>query len=133
MHGSYLVVERWLRDRWGERAIWRRRGVRLGLALATYALVCLTWVFFRAHDFAQAFRICAAMFGGGGAPSHPDWCYVLLPVGGLVACHWVLRRTTLEAAVERVPWPVLATVLAVMVVSLIMFPGVDRAFIYFQF
>ncbi len=133
LHGVYLVVERLIRGAVPASPRWDTALVRLALGLATFALVCVAWVFFRAHDFAQAFRICAAMFGGGGAPSHPDWRYVLLPVGGLVACHWALRRTTLEAAVECVPWPVLATVLAMMVVSLFMFPGVDRAFIYFQF
>jgi alginate O-acetyltransferase complex protein AlgI len=134
LHGAYLVVERLIRRAVPASPWWDAAGVRLVLGLATFALVCVAWVFFRAHDFGQAFRICAAMFGGGGgAPSHPGWAYVLLPVGALVACHGVLRRTTLEAVVERVPWPVLATVLAAMVVSLFLFPGVDRAFIYFQF
>jgi len=77
--------------------------------------------------------MCAAMLGEGNARSHPEWSFALIPVIGILAVHWALRGTTLEAAVERTPWPVRATVLAFIIFSLFVFPGSDRAFIYFQF
>jgi len=133
LHGVYLVGERVLRRVVPASPVWQTTGARLVIGLGTFALVCLAWVFFRSHGFDQAFRICAAMLGGGEGVSHPAWRYALVPVGGLLASHWLLRSTTLEDVVERVPWPVVATVLATLVLSLFVFPGVDRAFIYFQF
>jgi hypothetical protein len=44
-----------------------------------------------------------------------------------------MRATTFETAVERCPWPVRSAVLAAAVISLFLFSGIDRAFIYFQF
>ncbi len=133
LHGVYLVFERVLRRVVPPSWIWRNGAVQLALGLLTFALVCVAWVFFRATSFDQAFRICAAMFGRGDAPSHPGWIVVLLPVASVLVAHWSLRSTSLEAMVERVAWPVVAGVLATMTLSLLVFPGVDRAFIYFQF
>jgi alginate O-acetyltransferase complex protein AlgI len=133
LHGAYLVGERVVRRVVPASPVWDTAMARLGLGLVTFALVCFAWVFFRAHGFDQAFRICAAMLGAGDGASHPVWRYTLIPVGALLASHALLRSTTLEDVVERTPWPVVATVLATLLVSLFVFPGVDRAFIYFQF
>ena len=130
LHGGYLAGERIAR-RW--LPAWHAPAGRALLALLTFVLVCFAWVFFRAGTFAQAFRICTAMLGGGSGASHPEWRFALIPLGVLLASHWALRDTTLEDVVERTPWPVRSLALAAMILSLLMFPGVDRAFIYFQF
>ncbi|HEY1557152.1 MAG TPA: MBOAT family O-acyltransferase [Kofleriaceae bacterium] len=130
LHGAYLVGERWLRARY---APWTSAAGRFALALATFALVCFAWVFFRAPTFGLAFKIVAAMLGFGAGPMHPNWWTGAIVVAGLVAAHWWLRDTTLEAAVARASWPVRSAALAVAVVALAVFSGVDRAFIYFQF
>ena len=58
----------------------------------------------------------------------------MLPVvGGLLLTHWLLRDTTLEAVAARLPWFVLALIGAAMMLMLILIPGDDRGFIYFQF
>jgi hypothetical protein len=57
----------------------------------------------------------------------------LIPVGVLLGVHGLLRNTTLETVVEKTPWPVRALALFAMLLALLLFPGVDRAFIYFQF
>jgi alginate O-acetyltransferase complex protein AlgI len=133
LHGGYLVIERVLRRIVPSSPIWKRPPVTLVLALATFVLVCFAWVFFRARSFDQAFMISAAMLGDDGAAAHTEWAFALIPVGVLLVAHWLLRTTSLEDAVERVPWPAIAIVIAAMVLSLFLFPGVDRAFIYFQF
>ncbi|HTR56373.1 MAG TPA: MBOAT family protein [Kofleriaceae bacterium] len=130
LHGAYLVVERWLAARY---APWRSAAGRFALALVTFALVCIAWVFFRAPTFELAFRVVAAMFGFGTGHSHPGWWSAVPAVAALVAVHAILRDTTLEAAVARTPWPVRSAALAAAVVSLFVFSGADRAFIYFQF
>lgn len=133
LHGGYLVAERLLRAAAPASRVWKAPAVQLGLALVTFALVCFAWVFFRAASFAQAFRILAAMLGRGHGAGHPGWWLGVIPVAGLVAVHWAMRATTLEAVVERSPWQVRSALLAGAIISLFLFSGIDRAFIYFQF
>jgi alginate O-acetyltransferase complex protein AlgI len=45
LHGLYLAVERWIRDRTGFRGEPARWVNRLALGLLTYLLVNITWVF----------------------------------------------------------------------------------------
>jgi alginate O-acetyltransferase complex protein AlgI len=133
LHGGYLVGERLLRAAVPASPIWQAAWMKLVLAAATFVLVCFAWVFFRATSFAQAFAIARAMLGGGTGAGHPGWWLGALPVIALLAIHRVLRDTTLEAAVARVPWPVRSLVLATAILSLFVFSGIDRAFLYFQF
>jgi alginate O-acetyltransferase complex protein AlgI len=133
LHGCYLIGERLLRAAVPPSRFWRTTAVQLALALFTFALVCFAWVLFRATSFAQAFRILAAMLGAGHGVGHPGWWLGVIPVAGLVATHWVMRASTLEAAVERAPWFVRSVALAAALLSLFLFSGIDRAFLYFQF
>jgi hypothetical protein len=106
--------------------------------LSTFALICFTWVFFRARTFEQAFSIAAAMLGhvAGDAVSIVAgvavW-EVSIAVGLLLMFQWILRNTTLEHAAAAIPWWVRSGVLALLIVSLVLMPGEERAFIYFQF
>jgi alginate O-acetyltransferase complex protein AlgI len=128
LHGLYLIVERLLEQRFELPAV-----ARPAAALLTFALVCVAWVFFRAPTFPAAFRVLAAMFGAGHGVAHAGWWFGGAVVACLVATHWALRDTTLEAAVARTPWLARSVLLAAAVVSLCFFSGTDRAFIYFQF
>jgi alginate O-acetyltransferase complex protein AlgI len=51
----------------------------------------------------------------------------------MLAIHWRMRDTTLEAVVERTPAWIVATVWAAMVFAVITSQGSGNAFIYFQF
>jgi len=138
LHGLYLLVERILRHFLQHARVWRRPPVRLALGLMTFLLVCIAWVFFRANTFERAFTIASVMLGRGGLS--PD-LYVgkimlgktLLTVGVLLAVHWRLRSSSLEALVEKTPWWVRSAALAAMLILMATMPGEDRAFIYFQF
>ena len=61
----------------------------------------------------------------------------MLIVGGTMSTmlfiHWVLRDTTLEQAVACTPAVLLVGLNAAMLVAVVMMPGEDRAFLYFQF
>ncbi len=133
LHGLYLVGERIAKRAAGEAPVWKTTPARVFLALLTFVLVCIAWVFFRATSFAQAFRIVGAMFGAGAGAVHLEYAAVLVPIGLLLAIHWSLRDTTLETAVERTAWPLRVIALSAMILCLVLFPGIDRAFIYFQF
>jgi alginate O-acetyltransferase complex protein AlgI len=133
LHGLYLVGERIAKRVVPHTPLWDTRFARIFLGMVTFVLVCFAWVFFRATSFGQAFRIVLAMLGGGSGELHGRLVAALIPVGVLVLVHAALRDTTLENVVERTPWPARTAALLAMLLSLVLFSGLDRAFIYFQF
>lgn len=140
LHGVYLVVERFVRETFPalwNHALGSRRGIRFGLGLATFAVVSATWVFFRAADLTRALEIGAALFGAGPADAEPLTTYtlssVLFVVGSLLVAHAWLRDVSLRERATRSPWWLQTAALALMWIAIIMTPGSDRAFIYFQF
>src|SRR5207247_6602032 len=64
LHGSYLVVERVIRVLFEHKEWANNLTTRLLGGFATYAAVCIAWVFFRASDFTIAARMLGGMFGG---------------------------------------------------------------------
>jgi alginate O-acetyltransferase complex protein AlgI len=135
LHGLYLAVERGLRTRFagyrpGPLAL-------LGLGLLTYALVNLTWVFFRAHSFGRAWEMLGGMVGAHGDAKPIMGTQLLVPalviVVMLVAAHWRMRERTLESAVAATsPW-LLAVLWGLMLFAIAIAQGAGNAFIYFQF
>lgn len=138
LHGIYLVIERALRERLGTHAVWGRASVRMLLAAVTFVLVCVTWVFFRARTFGQAWTVLTAM-AGRVAPGPTlqlatmDVIIVSITMSVLLAAHWLMRDTGLEGVTDRCPWWLRSVGLAAMIMAIICMPGEDRAFIYFQF
>jgi alginate O-acetyltransferase complex protein AlgI len=100
-------------------------------------LVLITWVFFRAQDFPSAWRLLRSMFGAAGAAEPVLYWNGILAVGAvtvvMLASHWSMRDTTLEAAVERTPAWIIAAVWTAMLFGVIITQGSGNAFIYFQF
>ena len=135
LHGTYLAAERFLRTRF---AAWQPSPLALfALWLLTFALIQITWVFFRARTFDKAWLVLRGMFG-----VNPDAVPILpaielitttLIVGGIVAAHWLMRTRTLEAVLARVPAPVLAVAWAALAFAVVIEQGSGNAFIYFQF
>jgi alginate O-acetyltransferase complex protein AlgI len=135
LHGLYLSAERVLKKRF---AGYRPGPLALiALGLLTYALINVTWVFFRAKTFGKAWTVLSGMFGfnGDAGPILPTVHLVCVCaiVGGIVLAHWLMRGRTLEAAVARAPAPVVSVVWAVMAFAIVIAQGAGNAFIYFQF
>ena len=61
LHGLYLSAERWLKARF--KGFTPGRATLVGLALLTFLLVNITWVFFRAKTFAGAGVVLKGMAG----------------------------------------------------------------------
>jgi alginate O-acetyltransferase complex protein AlgI len=137
LHGLYLAAERWLRGKTGVSGDPTSGWSRLGLALLTYTLVNVTWVFFRAEEFAGAWRILAGMTGlaAEAAPILPTMFVVkvVVIVTAIVATQWLMRNRTLEEVVARTPWWLTAVVCAAMLFAVTITQGSGQAFIYFQF
>jgi alginate O-acetyltransferase complex protein AlgI len=98
--------------------------------------VSAAWVFFRAQDFPSAFHLLQTMFlsaGGRALSTRYDLVMVLGLTAVFLAIHWTLRDSTLQRVVEATPWWLRGVGLAAAIGCLVLAPGDDRAFIYFQF
>lgn len=145
LHGLYLIVERKLKttsiSKW---SCWSHTWGKMLLASITFLLVCVTWTFFRAKSLTQAFEMAQSMFFLSMLNEAPSkvaenligkWEIFVtgLTVGSILLIQWSMRETTLENVAARLPVVILAVINAAMLLSIIMMPGEDRAFIYFQF
>lgn len=135
LHGFLLAGERAVKNIFSHRVDAGRPDVRLALMLLTYFFICLTWVFFRAEDTGAALTLLAAMTGGQDGnllAASAVWRICIVTVL-LLSGHWFLRDLDFKATVSLMPWWLRSVVLAVLLLSLTLAPGDDRAFIYFQF
>src|ERR1700693_6307741 len=96
LHGSYLVIERVIRV-FLEDARWANNfATKFFAGLATYAAVCIAWVFFRASDFTIASRMLRGMFGGHAQGDAILSTREMLQIAIVTACmmlvHWSVRE-----------------------------------------
>ena len=135
LHGFYLALERLLRSRFSNYS--PGPFVMILLALLTYALINITWVFFRADSFSKAWVVLNGMFGmnAKAEPILPTVHLTIVSVIiiGIVFAHWRMRQQTLETAIVKVPAAVLSGVWALMAFAIVIAQGAGNAFIYFQF
>ncbi|MGD8977159.1 MAG: MBOAT family protein, partial [Gammaproteobacteria bacterium] len=117
--------------------LWRRWGPRLFLGLLTYFLVNLTWVFFRAQDFATAWRMIDTMltFNMDGEKVLPtiDIILVCTVIPAMLLVHGLMRNRLLHEVVAAAPRWLVGTVWGAMLFLIIITQGQSNAFIYFQF
>ncbi|MEO7432903.1 MAG: MBOAT family O-acyltransferase [Dokdonella sp.] len=135
LHGAFLAIERMVRSRF--------RSDRPGalalfvIGVLTFAMINVTWVFFRAKTFAKASSVLGGMFGLNAAakPILPTvhLAMVVLIVGAIVLVHASMRDRTLESVIGRTPAPVLSVIWASMLFAIVIAQGAGSAFIYFQF
>jgi alginate O-acetyltransferase complex protein AlgI len=137
LHGTYLAGERFVKE---HTTRWRwptGLAFKLLLVFLTYLLVDVTWVFFRAKDFASAGAMLGAMFGlhRGAAPLLPTIrvAEVIIALGGVLSTHWLMRERSLEGVVARAPVALIAAVWTSMLVAIVLTQGSGSSFIYFQF
>ncbi|MEM9388643.1 MAG: MBOAT family O-acyltransferase [Pseudomonadota bacterium] len=138
LHGLYLATERFLRAHWGHIDIARTLAFRVVMALLTYLLVNVTWVFFRAADFATAWRLLGSMSGFAPAQAATPLptlyiIEVLAVIVLMVTVHWRMRDRSLESVAARTPPWLLVVSLASMLFFIAITQGSGDAFIYFQF
>ena len=137
LHGAYLSTERFVRDRYGWKGEPTGLAPRLLLACGTYGLICITWVFFRAPDFAAAGSLLRDMAGAdlSAPPIIATVPLVLAAVAmaAMLTLHWRMRDADLEGVVSRQPAWLIGAVIGVMATAVILAQGEGGAFIYFQF
>ena len=134
LHGLYLCVDR-IRNapRGLPDGVPRLRD--LPAILVTFALVCVAWIFFRAHTFAEALDVLRGLLRFDGTlPSGAD---VAIVTAALVTALTIdlLQRAVLHPLRIALDHAVLTGALAgVALASIILFSGgTATPFIYFQF
>jgi D-alanyl-lipoteichoic acid acyltransferase DltB (MBOAT superfamily) len=155
LHGFYLCIEKWLRQLFsseektslGKPAMMRaglspffaqnKQFKNILLALATFFLINITWVFFRAKEFSTSWRLLAAMFGQSdkGTPILPtvDIIKVCTVITLIFIFHWLMRNTSVLQVAKKMSWWKLAGFWAFLVISIIICQKSADSFIYFQF
>ncbi|MEO0517162.1 MAG: MBOAT family O-acyltransferase [Cyanobacteria bacterium P01_A01_bin.116] len=138
LHGIYLIGERVLKKAVGHFYCWRMKPIQFLLAILTFLLTSISWVFFRATSFNQAWMILGGMFFPSVDPDNFHLSSVRLAttgviIGAMIAIHWIFREESLEKIVSRLPLWLLSIGLASSMYFIATIHGENRAFIYFQF
>lgn len=135
VHGTFLAAEHGLKHASGFRP--ESSVAKLGLMLATFLLVSLTWVPFRAQGFEDLAAMAAALVRSDGAAAvlaQSSRIVVAGIVSVMLLWHILAREIRLEQIFERFTPMVRGSVIAGLTISVVLFSNGDsRAFIYFQF
>jgi D-alanyl-lipoteichoic acid acyltransferase DltB (MBOAT superfamily) len=133
IHGAGLAVERFVRDRRGERA---PSPVRAWIGrIVTFHVVCVAWIFFRADSFGRAADLIRQLFDAWGRPSPLVTTGVVAAIVVGIAGQYVQSAlTALGSAFGRLPAAAqaLSLALGLMVIDTLGPEGV-APFIYFRF
>lgn len=131
-HGLWLSLERALR---GKRPVSDQWDWLYPVkAITTFALVMISWVFFRARDLPQSLQIIGQMFSGSaGHLLLANWHIELIAIALALAI--VEEKLDWFERVIRAPMVAYASALALMLFSIEVFGVIDERipFVYFQF
>lgn len=132
LHGLYLVVEKLIRKSNIKISI-----PKFGLALITFFFVLITWVFFRAATFNEAWNMLTSMFTNFGSETVVLNYLSLLKVFTIMPitllCHWYMRdKNVLDTFSQKPVWQI-STAWTFLLGLLILSQESTSSFIYFQF
>ncbi len=134
LHGIYLVIERQFRG----KINLKHTGIQgLFLALLTYTCVNITWVFFRAREFATAKNMITSMFFLNDEGAKVLHTFEILKVAVVITilflCHWFMRNTNMKEVHNKTNPILFGIFWAAMVFLIMISQGSGEQFIYFQF
>ncbi len=143
LHGSYLVLHRLLQNLCAQLGVLQGSFAARTLSWlgwpVTLALVWVTWVFFRAPTFHDAWVITAAMLGMGGAADVPfvrSYVQVLVWTSLLLVLLEPMIERGLRNGLQRwenLHFTLRGSAYAAIALAVIFFGGSSQKFIYFDF
>jgi alginate O-acetyltransferase complex protein AlgI len=160
LHGIYLCAERFIQSRYAFNtaavaeinAVNKVKNIRASvipfsftnkatrrfmMAMLTFFLVNVAWVFFRAEDFTAAGKLLFSMFGlnNNGAALLPtiEIIKVTAVTVGLIATHWFMRDSSISQLVKKTKWWIVAIVWSLLLFAIVLSQKSSDSFIYFQF
>ena len=130
-HGALLSLERVFRGNRPVREDWS--WLYPVKALVTFALVMISWVFFRAADLPQSLQVLRQMFRGHGHSLLANWHIELMLIALVLAV--VEEKFDWFERVLNAPMLAYASALALMLFCIVVFGVIDASipFVYFQF
>jgi len=142
LHGLYLWVERFFRARQASHLGAAAATLLSPLsgffyALLTFMLVNITWVFFRAGTFAQAWQLLQSMFG-----LVPDSRALLttlailkvsIVIPAMLIVQWLMRNTKVLDVAHQLSWWKVGLAWSFLILMLVWVQESGNSFIYFQF
>ena len=139
-HGGLLTAHQWRARRGTKEPKAKETGERwldvLRQRAATFALVCVGWVFFRADSTETAFALLRRLITGWWTPSESVTPLVVIAIVGMLALQFWPRGfgLWLQSGLSRLKPAPLGIVLALAMLLIVILgpPGV-APFIYFQF
>lgn len=144
LHGFYLLLEHSLKRKniYLLKIRIHKSLVQLFLAIATFIIISITWVFFRSQNLSQANEILKALFGLHTIDNTrlvqnlpievlPHFFIAIIV---LLSWHWYTRHYSLEHLFQKLS-PLKRALAISLPLLIILFTtgGDERAFIYFQF
>lgn len=135
-HGAFLIIERLAVRLFGNVRFLQTTAARFGFGCITFLLVCLTWVLFRADSTAAAQQLLTVMLlpmAGLAVTELSQVLTVLGVIAALLGTHWYMRQREFGSMLKSLPWPVIGLTLAAMIIAIVLSPGEERDFIYFEF
>ena len=138
LHGLFLAAERRIKRAAADWNLPVGPGMSVLLMLLTFALVNVTWVFFRAPSLGDAMTMLASMVGlhADAAPVLPTVKILetFVAIAAIVGTHAYMRNRTLEDVIGRARGSSLVPATwAAMAFAVVITQGTGNAFIYFQF
>ncbi len=140
IHGLWLATHRaWIArfpSSQNGKGIWWRRGADAFKVVATFHLVCLGWIFFRAESLGQAFGLISAL---GGEWEVSDFFRTGVSLMLFFLVPWLIFECWMEKkgdsfALLRSSWLVRAALYLYLIFMLLFFAAPTPVeFIYFQF
>ena len=136
VHGLLLVLERVARQLFDKSTLVRTAGMQFVLGIVTWLAVCLAWVLFRAEDPVSAAHLLTSMLtfsSGDELLGGIEVLTVVAVIASLLATHWFMRNRSFESVFKGLSWQVAGLILGAMLIAIVLSPGEERDFIYFEF
>lgn len=137
LYGLIYILERVFNDLFHITKKWKPYSIgHLFLALKTFVLVTLIWIFFRSQSFHEAIVMFQSIFSNNSTPKSsliiPAFVWIFL--GLFILSDFLFYNKRFDIQVNKMPFWGRWVVYAVLIFSIIVFSGVDNfPFIYFQF
>ncbi|MBS0556758.1 MAG: MBOAT family protein [Proteobacteria bacterium] len=133
LHGVFLAVERCVRERLWPAGAGASALLRTVYGMLTLLLVAIAWIWFRAADAATAWQAMTKLAGPLAPGASAEQWLAIAAFAVVTAVHWLMRERDLKSECARIPAPLLGALLGAMLALIVLSPGDNHAFIYFQF
>ena len=137
MHSIYLIGEQIIRKIFAGFNKFENRSGRLFLTLLTFFLFVFSMIMFRSAGLSNALKMYWAMITGAVSEhilyNNAQAICAVVVIIGVFTFHYFMKNISLEEVAAKLPWWITYLILFGMILSIILIPGENQAYVYFQF